>query len=63
MDRVGSVVVGAGVVGLAVARALAEAGREVVLLEREGLIDLFERKGAGRTTTVRIRNPPPYPLD
>lgn len=38
MDRVGSVVVGAGVVGLAVARALAEAGREVVLLEREGLI-------------------------
>ena len=32
------VVVGAGVVGLAVARALALAGREVVVLEREGLI-------------------------
>jgi len=32
------VVVGAGVVGLAVARALALAGREVVMLEREGLI-------------------------
>ena len=32
------VVVGAGVVGLAVARALALAGREVVILEREGLI-------------------------
>ena len=32
------VVVGAGVVGLAVARALARAGREVVVLEREGLI-------------------------
>ena len=31
------VVVGAGVVGLAVARALALAGREVVILEREGL--------------------------
>ena len=32
------VVVGAGVVGLACARALAMAGREVVVLEREGLI-------------------------
>lgn len=32
------VVVGAGVVGLAVARALALAGREVVILEREGQI-------------------------
>ena len=37
-DRVGCVVVGAGVVGLAVARSLAKAGREVVVLEREGLI-------------------------
>ena len=33
MDRVDTVVVGAGVVGLGVARALARAGREVVLLE------------------------------
>ena len=38
MDRVECVVVGAGVVGLAVARGLAKAGREVVVLEREGLI-------------------------
>lgn len=36
MDRVDVIVVGAGVVGLAVARALAQAGREVVILEREG---------------------------
>jgi L-2-hydroxyglutarate oxidase LhgO len=36
--RTDVVVVGAGVVGLAVARALALAGREVVVLEREGLI-------------------------
>jgi L-2-hydroxyglutarate oxidase LhgO len=38
MDRTECVVVGAGVVGLAVARALARAGREVVVLEQEGLI-------------------------
>ena len=38
MDRVDCVVVGAGVVGLAVARALALAGREVVVLEAEELI-------------------------
>jgi L-2-hydroxyglutarate oxidase LhgO len=35
MDRVDAVVIGAGVVGLAVARALALQGREVVVLERE----------------------------
>src|SRR3954453_2578821 len=33
MHRVHCVVVGAGVVGLAVARALAQAGREVIMLE------------------------------
>jgi L-2-hydroxyglutarate oxidase LhgO len=38
MYRIDCVVVGAGVVGLAVARALARAGREVVVLEQEGLI-------------------------
>lgn len=36
--EVGAVVVGAGVVGLACARALALAGREVVVLERHGAI-------------------------
>src|SRR5256885_1310784 len=34
MDSVECVVVGAGVVGLAIARALARSGREVILLER-----------------------------
>lgn len=33
-ERIDSIVVGAGVVGLAVARALAQAGRDVVVLER-----------------------------
>ena len=33
MDKIGCIVVGAGVIGLAVARRLAQAGREVVVLE------------------------------
>ena len=33
MDRIDCIVVGAGVVGLAVARKLAQAGREVIILE------------------------------
>src|SRR5258707_9689589 len=37
-ERVDAVVVGAGVVGLAVARALALAGREVIVLESESTI-------------------------
>ena len=36
MDRVDVLVIGAGVVGLACARALAQAGHEVVVAEREG---------------------------
>jgi L-2-hydroxyglutarate oxidase LhgO len=38
MERVDAVVIGAGVIGLAVARALAMAGREVVVLEAAGTI-------------------------
>ena len=38
MDRVECVVIGAGVVGLAVARALATRGREVIVLERHEVI-------------------------
>jgi L-2-hydroxyglutarate oxidase LhgO len=45
MDTVDVAVIGAGVVGLAVARALALAGREVVVLEKEG--------GIGRHTSSR----------
>ncbi|SEM40671.1 L-2-hydroxyglutarate oxidase LhgO [Pseudoxanthomonas sp. GM95] len=38
MERVDCVVIGAGVVGLAIARALAMAGREVLILEAESAI-------------------------
>jgi L-2-hydroxyglutarate oxidase LhgO len=38
LERVECVVIGAGIVGLAVARALARAGREVVILEAEDAI-------------------------
>lgn len=38
VDRIDCVVIGAGVVGLAAARALALAGRDVVVLEAEGAI-------------------------
>ena len=38
MDQVEAIVIGAGVVGLAIARALALAGREVVLIEAAGAI-------------------------
>lgn len=41
MDRVDAVVVGAGVIGLAVGRALAKAGHETIILERA------ERHGTG----------------
>jgi L-2-hydroxyglutarate oxidase LhgO len=45
MDRVDIAIVGAGVVGLAVARALARSGREVVVIEKE--------PGVGRHTSSR----------
>ena len=38
MEELDAAVIGAGVVGLAVARALAQAGREVVILEAEDAI-------------------------
>ena len=38
VERVQTVVVGAGVVGLVIARALAMSGREVLILEREASI-------------------------
>ena len=45
MDKVDCVVVGAGVIGLAVARRLARSGREVIVLE--------EAEGIGTVTSSR----------
>ena len=45
MDKVDCVVVGAGVIGLAIARRLALAGREVIVLE--------EAEGIGTVTSSR----------
>src|SRR5213596_2537986 len=66
-ERVDAVVVGAGVVGLAIARALALAGREVVVLESESTIGTgtssrpacarFPYRGPGRTRYRRPREP------
>ena len=36
MDRIDCAIVGAGIIGIAVARALARAGRDVLVIEREG---------------------------
>lgn len=49
MDRVQTVVAGAGVVGLAIARELAVSGREVVILERE---DAFGTMTSARNSEV-----------
>lgn len=49
VDQVDSVVIGAGVVGLAVARALARAGREVLILEAA---DAFGTQTSARNSEV-----------
>jgi L-2-hydroxyglutarate oxidase LhgO len=49
MDTVDTLVIGAGVVGLAVARALAQAGREVLVLEAE---DAFGTVTSARNSEV-----------
>ena len=58
MDRVECVVIGAGVVGLAVARALATAGREVVILESEDAIGTHTSSRNSEVIHAGIYYPP-----
>ena len=58
MERVDAVVVGAGVVGLACARALALAGREVIVLEREDAIGTHTSSRNSEVIHAGIYYPP-----
>lgn len=58
MERVDCVVVGAGVVGLAVARALALAGREVLILEAEAAIGTATSARSSEVIHAGIYYPP-----
>src|SRR5690606_36876993 len=58
MERVDCVVVGAGVVGLAVARALALAGREVLILEAEAAISTGTSARTSEVIHAGIYYPP-----
>ncbi len=60
VERVDAVVIGAGVVGLAVARALARAGREVLILEA---LDAYGTQTSARNSEVLhagLYNPAPW---
>jgi len=58
MERVDAVVVGAGVVGLACARALALAGREVIVLEAENAIGTHTSSRNSEVIHAGIYYPP-----
>ncbi len=60
MEQVDSVVVGAGVVGLAVARALALAGREVVIVEAEGSIGSVTSARNSEVMHAGLYSPPDW---
>ena len=58
MEQVDAVVIGAGVVGLACARALALAGREVIVLEREDAIGTHTSSRNSEVIHAGIYYPP-----
>ncbi|VEB39790.1 hydroxyglutarate oxidase [Chromobacterium violaceum] len=58
MERVECVVIGAGVVGLAVARALAQAGREVVIVEAEPAMGLHASSRNSEVIHAGLYYPP-----
>ena len=60
MDRVDAVVVGAGVVGLAIARALALTGREVVIVEAEAAIGSITSARNSEVIHAGLYSPPEW---
>ena len=60
MERVDTVVVGAGVIGLAIARALALAGREVVIVEAEAAIGSITSARNSEVIHAGLYSPPDW---
>ena len=60
MERVDSVVVGAGVIGLAIARALALGGREVVIVEAEASIGSITSARNSEVVHAGLYSPPEW---
>jgi L-2-hydroxyglutarate oxidase LhgO len=60
MDRVDAVVAGAGVVGLAIGRALAERGLETLVVEREALIGSGTSSRNSEVIHAGLYNPPDW---
>ncbi|NUZ05112.1 NAD(P)/FAD-dependent oxidoreductase [Piscinibacter koreensis] len=60
MDRVDALVAGAGVVGLAIARALAERGLETIVVEREALIGSGVSSRNSEVIHAGLYNPPDW---
>ena len=60
MDHIDTAVVGAGVVGLAIARALARAGREVVIVEAEGTIGSITSARNSEVIHAGLYSPPDW---
>ena len=58
MERIDALVIGAGVVGLAIARALARAGREVIVLEAESAMGLHASSRNSEVVHAGLYYPP-----
>ena len=61
MDRVSTIVVGAGAIGLAIARALSASGREVVVLERNESFGMETSARSNEVIHASIFHPPGGP--
>jgi L-2-hydroxyglutarate oxidase LhgO len=61
MDRVSTIVIGAGAIGLAIARAVSAAGREVVVLERNESFGMETSARSNEVIHASIFHPPGGP--